>query len=50
MEITKEQIRISELESKANDMREASCERLADIFQAWADRLREKAEKYNQSH
>ena len=47
---TKAQLRIFELEARADDLRAEGCERLADILQAWADRLREKAENYNQSN
>ena len=47
MELTKQTLRIYELEPKAEDMRAEGCERLADIFQAWADRLRDKANKSN---
>ena len=47
MELTKQTLKIEELEARAEDMRCEGCERLADIFQAWADRLREKANQSN---
>lgn len=42
---TKEELRIEELLAKSEDMRESGCEKLADIFENWAEVLKIKNQK-----